>query len=90
VAVIDESDDQNFVDRWANLRAVWPDRRFCLLQPQFNADQVNRPPDVLADPLTLFAQVVRDEGTLPPDDWYELCNLDEGQAVGMTRAGTYP
>jgi hypothetical protein len=82
IAVIDESD--NFSDgtidtTWAAFRAKYPDRPFCLLQPQ-NPDtgynRLYRPAAFASDPKTKFAVVNRDNNdTSQASDWLTMCGI---------------
>lgn len=96
VAVIDESD--NFSDatmnaRWIGFRNNWPDRHFCLLQPQIPSTWNNRlfiPPSFTADNRTIFTIVNRDGGDPnAASDWYDICRLDRFAATSIEFVGLF-
>ena len=91
IAVIDESStlSLNQVNtKWAAFRATFPDRPFCLLQPQIpntGNDQLFLPtnPDFLSDPRTVFAQVNRDNGNVNlASDWLTICGYGDLATTG--------
>jgi hypothetical protein len=94
ISVIDESDGQNFEARWAELRETYPDRPFCLLQPNLLGgpvkSRVHIPPAFSAYNTTnLYSAVVRDNGSLQPDDWFDICDMESQKKMGITRVGKY-
>jgi Bacterial Ig-like domain len=76
IAVIDESNDsQSYVDvKWAEFRAIYPDRPFCLLRPVSSFGFLNIPDGFDG----IFSDVNRDEGdTAQASDWFTICKLNE-------------
>lgn len=78
ISVIDESSLSSTVIRnsWLNFRQRWPNRPFFLLQPGKTKRELNVPTEFDTDPLTKYANVNRDFGTVSArSDWYTICNL---------------
>lgn len=90
IAIFDESDyfsDTEIDAKWAEFRAKWPDRPFCLLQPLIpnpGPRYLHIPDAFYDDPKTVFRVVNRDEGDEDKaSDWYEICELDVAAKAGM-------
>jgi len=99
IAVIDENSNfyqQQIDSLWTDLRAKYPNRPFCLLSPEY-FDGAYRPGLKLPKAFhqdtveNIHEDVVRDFGepSITPDDWYELCKLDQSKERGVTRVVTY-
>lgn len=86
IAVIDE-DDGGYCNhvKWAEFRATYPYRPFCLLVPEYEYDDdygelyndIGIPPNAYSDPLFQVHRVTRDEGNTTADNWFDLCGLGE-------------
>ena len=97
ISVIDETDpfviDNNGL--WDELRETYPERPFCLLQPNQpygfpGNERLYRPPAFTNDDMTIFHNVTRDNGYSElTSDWYSLCNLDEARERGLTRVALF-
>ena len=89
ISIIDESDDYNSsAADWDAFRAAYPDRPFCLLVPSSNRT-VDIPPKALEDPNFQVYDVIKDEGTAAPDDWFQLCGLDEFGSATVPYVGMF-
>eukprot|EP00977_Amphora_coffeiformis_P017970 scaffold6061_cov156-Amphora_coffeaeformis.AAC.8 len=95
IAVIDET--AGFPPRstleslWTQLRAEFPKRPFCLLQPyRGDALVVYAPPALLSDPATIFVNVTRDENNASlASDWYEICDIETSKKNGLSRVALF-
>jgi hypothetical protein len=85
ISVIDESGGQNnnFDTKWADLRATYPDRPFCLLQPQetdgipFSKTSLDIPDAFDLDTGAKYENVSCGTADITnPSDRYELCGLE--------------
>jgi len=78
ISVIDEDSYQDNRAKWRIFRTLYPERPFCLVIPYSDElDGMGIPPQAINDPKFQVHYVVRDEGDLPPDDWFTLCGLDK-------------
>jgi hypothetical protein len=89
VAVIDEASSppaRVLESDWITFRKAYPDRPFCLLQPDPNPrSDLKIPPEFLTDPNIIYAHVNRDLGNpANSSDWYSICRLGELQNRGFT------
>ena len=80
ISVIDEASQQTmqfFEQKWIEFRSRYPNRPFCLLQPEPNPSTDLRMPFIFVnDPLTRFASVSRDRGDdTQASDWFDICGL---------------
>lgn len=95
IAVIDESSLINtYIDStWNTFRTNWPNRTFCLLQPQIpntGNDVLYRPPAFDSDPRTKNKTVTRDGGN-PADasDWFNDCGFGSLSTSGIDFVGLF-
>lgn len=98
IAIIDEvSLSDSFIDaQWAALRLEYPDRPFCLLQPNQPGgtpiqSDLYRPSDFDSDPLTVFSEVNREDtgNSNAISDWYAICGLQALKAQGLNRVALF-
>ena len=95
ISVIDESGGQpnNFDVKWDDLRTVYPDRPFCLLQPQYpdgtpTNDTLDIPPQFYNESLSIYEPVSRNaQDASNRSDWYNICGLAEQRQKGINRVG---
>lgn len=83
---------------WDDFRMVYPDRPFCLLQPNQigrrwtipSNSQLYRPHSFTDDGNTIFRNVTRDNGNENREvDWYDMCNLSVSKSQGLTRVALF-
>jgi len=78
IAVIDEADGRSFDERWIQFRSQFPNRPFCLLQPNLPGNnppgsQLSRPASWANDSSTIYSPVRRDRGLAANvSDWYDF------------------
>jgi hypothetical protein len=95
IAVIDESSnpDNAVESRWTAFRQEYPNRPFCLLQPQnppTSNSRLYRPTTFDDDPRNTFAIVNRDNGvTANLSDWATICGIRELATGGIDYVGLF-
>ena len=105
VSIIDESDtpwnpESFFQNKWETFRELYPDRPFCLLQPNTGSsggnmygnpgDAISVPDDFYEDDNTIFRAVKRDEGDSDVvSDWFEICDLAGLREEGVSRVAFF-
>jgi hypothetical protein len=98
IAVIDESSQAPAImtSQWDTLRATFPDRPFCLLQPNMPGGDppetaLFRPVSFDNDPLTTFSFVNRQDTDDPSavSDWYQICQIDAYRSQGLNRVSLF-
>jgi hypothetical protein len=85
ISVIDEDDDYYYAESdWANFRAHYPDRPFCLIVPydKYGWGNVTIPPDAQSDPKFQVHFVGRED--LYDDDWYSWGYDDDDNKTTAT------
>jgi hypothetical protein len=98
IAVIDESSQPpSFITtQWDALRAAFPKRPFCLLQPNLPGGfpleaELFRPVAFDNDPLTTFSFVNRQNtgNASAFSDWYQICKIDAYRRQGLNRVSLF-
>ena len=105
VSIIDESDnpwnpERFFRNKWETFREFYPDRPFCLLQPNIDSsggnwygnpgDAISVPDAFYEDDNTIFRAVKRDGGDSEVvSDWFEICDLAGLREEGMSRVAFF-
>lgn len=89
IAVIDESEGSQTLSTiqstWNQFRTSYPERPFCLLQPEpIFSSELFIPQNFLNDSNTIFSAVSRDNGVdAERSDWFNICNLAGLRAEGV-------
>lgn len=100
ISVIDESTTiggrpREFNDEWQSLRQQFPERPFCLLQPQRpngtpTKEALGIPEAFEDDNITKYTNVSRgDADESSPSNWYLECNLQEQRDMDITWVGEF-
>jgi hypothetical protein len=89
VSVIDENDSKDVNRPYEDLRAKYPNRTLCLLQPDDAAvsrtGKLSFPSDFFNSTLNIFSKVTRDfEDSNNTSDWYAICDLEDGRLQGIS------
>jgi hypothetical protein len=89
VSVIDENDRKDVDAPYEELRERYPNRSFCLLQPDdvwgSRSGDLSIPLEFFNSTLNIFSNVTRDnEDSTNASDWYAICNLEQGRLQGIT------
>jgi hypothetical protein len=99
VAVIDEStmDNSFMTSQWNTLRTLYPDRPFCLLQPNQPGGPLPTESDLFRpfafdnDDLATYSSVVRQNRGNPTaiSDWYHVCDFNKYKKIGIRRVALF-